>query len=142
MMVEGTRTIDTLPAGSIRNDTPIEIVSERWYSEELGMVVKTVHHDPLSGNSVYQLKNIRRGEPSSDLFQVSAGYALKESTIKLQTIKKQATTGPALDLAFGFGNREGLKTPFPGSPNAAIQLTCQHSVKLPDPVPQTAATSY
>jgi hypothetical protein len=85
---EGKRTIETIPAGSIGNETPIEIVSERWYSEELGVVVKTVRNDPLSGQNVYQLKNIRRSEPSPDLFQVPADYAVKESVVKIQTIKK------------------------------------------------------
>ncbi len=85
---EGTRTIETIPAGTIGNDTPIEIVSERWYSDELGMVVKTVHNDPMSGQNVYQLKNIRRGEPSPDLFQVPSDYTIKDTTIKIQTIKK------------------------------------------------------
>jgi hypothetical protein len=85
---EGTRTIDTIPAGAIGNETPIEIVSERWYSEELGIVVKTVRNDPLSGNNTYQLKNIRRGEPSADLFQVPSDFSVKESVIKLQTTKK------------------------------------------------------
>lgn len=85
---EGTRTIETIPAGAIGNETPIEIISERWYSEELGVVVKTIRNDPLSGNNTYQLKNIRRGEPSPDLFQVPSDYAVKESVIKLQTTKK------------------------------------------------------
>ena len=88
---EGTRTIETIPAGTIGNDTPIEIVSERWYSDELGMVVKTVRNDPVSGQNVYQLKNIRRGEPSPDLFQVPSDYTVKDNNIliqKIQTIKK------------------------------------------------------
>jgi hypothetical protein len=85
---EGARTIETIPAGTIGNDTPIEIVSERWYSDELGMVVKTVHNDPMSGQNVYQLKNIRRGEPSPDLFQVPPDYTIKDATIKIQTIRK------------------------------------------------------
>lgn len=85
---EGTRTIETIPAGAIGNDTPIEIVSERWYSQELGMVVKTVRNDPLSGQNVYQLKNIRRGEPSPDLFQLPADYAVRDSVIIFQSIKK------------------------------------------------------
>ncbi len=85
---EGTRTIETIPAGAIGNDTPIEIISEKWYSEELGMVVKTLRNDPLSGQNVYQLKNIRRGEPSPELFQVPADFTIKETAIKLQTIRK------------------------------------------------------
>jgi hypothetical protein len=85
---QGTRTIETIPAGAIGNDTPIEIISERWYSEELGMEVKTVRNDPLSGQNIYQLTNIRRSEPAPDLFQLPADYAVKDSVIKLQTIKK------------------------------------------------------
>ncbi len=85
---EGTRTIETIPAGTIGNDIPIEIVSERWYSDELGLVIKTVRNDPLSGQNVYQLKNIRRGEPSPDLFQVPSDYTIKDTTVHIQTIKK------------------------------------------------------
>jgi hypothetical protein len=85
---EGTRTIETIPAGAIGNDTPIEIVSERWYSEELGVVVKTVRDDPMSGRNVYQLKNIRRGEPAPDFYQLPVDYTVKESVLKIQTIKK------------------------------------------------------
>lgn len=88
---EGTRTIETIPAGTIGNDTPIEIVSERWYSDELGMVIKTVRNDPMTGQNVYQLRNIRRGEPSPDLFQVPPDYTIKDNNIKvqkIQTIKK------------------------------------------------------
>lgn len=85
----GTRTIDIIPTGAIGNDSPIEIVSERWYSAELGMVVKTVRNDPRSGESVYQLKNIRRSEPAPSLFQVPADYTIKEGgAIRIQAIKK------------------------------------------------------
>ncbi|HSK65178.1 MAG TPA: hypothetical protein VK893_15095, partial [Pyrinomonadaceae bacterium] len=45
---EGTRTTITIPAGEIGNDRPIEIVSERWYSPELQLVVMTRHSDPRS----------------------------------------------------------------------------------------------
>ncbi len=85
---EGTRTIETIPAGAIGNDTPIEIVSERWYSDELGLAVKTVRNDPVSGLNVYQLKNIKRGEPSPELFQIPSDYTVKDATIKIQAIKK------------------------------------------------------
>jgi hypothetical protein len=86
---EGTRTIETIPAGAIGNDTAIEIVSERWYSAELDMVIKTVHNDPMSGENVYQLKNITRGEPSLDLFQVPPDYTVKEASMKIQVIRKE-----------------------------------------------------
>jgi len=89
VQAEGTRTVVTIPTGSIGNDSPIEIISERWYSPELGMVVRSKHSDPRSGDNIYQLTNIRREEPSPTLFQVPADYTIKEGgSIKIQTIKK------------------------------------------------------
>src|SRR5439155_694874 len=37
----GTRTTVTIPAGAIGNERPIEVVSERWYSPELQVVVSS-----------------------------------------------------------------------------------------------------
>src|SRR5262249_28013557 len=48
---EGTRTTVTIPAGEIGNERPIEIVSERWYSPELQLVVMTRHSDPRFGET-------------------------------------------------------------------------------------------
>lgn len=91
VMAEGTRTIETIPAGAIGNDSPIEIVSERWFAAELGMVVRTRKSDPMSGENVYQLTNIRRGEPAPTLFQVPPDFTIKETAVKVQqTIKKDS----------------------------------------------------
>jgi hypothetical protein len=67
---EGTRHITTIPAGAIGNDRPIEIVYERWYSKDLGMVVSSKHSDPRFGEQTYTLKNIVRAEPDPSLFTV------------------------------------------------------------------------
>jgi hypothetical protein len=75
---EGTRTVSTIPAGSIGNERPIEIVSERWYSAELQTVVMTRHSDPRTGDNVYRLENINRTEPQANLFQVPADYTVSE----------------------------------------------------------------
>ena len=88
---EGTRTIETIPTGSIGNDSPIEIVTERWYSSEMGMLIKSKTSNPMSGDNLYQLTNIKRAEPDPSLFQVPADYAVKEtSVIKTQIIKKDS----------------------------------------------------
>jgi hypothetical protein len=71
---EGTRTIATLPAGAIGNVRPIEIVSERWYSPELRVVVYSRRADPRFGETIYRLTNITRAEPDASLFQVPDGY--------------------------------------------------------------------
>ena len=75
---EGTRTTITIPAGEIGNERPIEIVSERWYSPELQLVVMTRHSDPRSGESTYKLTNINRTEPAKSLFEVPPGFTVKE----------------------------------------------------------------
>jgi hypothetical protein len=71
---EGTRTVATLPAGAIGNVRPIEIVSERWYSPELRVVMFSRRADPRFGETIYRLTNITRAEPDASLFQVPSDY--------------------------------------------------------------------
>ena len=75
---EGTRVTRTIPAGQIGNDRPIQIVSERWYSPDLQIVVKSTHSDPRFGTSTYTLTNIQRTEPATSLFVVPSDYTIKE----------------------------------------------------------------
>jgi len=76
VLCDGTRSTETIAAGAIGNDKPIQTVSERWYSPELKATVRTVRTDPRNGDETFRLTNIRRGEPSPDLFQVPAGYQI------------------------------------------------------------------
>src|SRR5678815_1273856 len=76
---EGTRTTVTIAAGEIGNERPIEIISERWYSPELQLVVMTRHSDPRTGETTYKLTNINRAEPAKSLFEVPSDYTIKES---------------------------------------------------------------
>ena len=73
---EGTRTTVTIPAGQIGNDRALETVSERWYSNDLKTVVLTTRKDPRSGESTYKLTNLRRGEPSRQLFELPPDYKI------------------------------------------------------------------
>jgi hypothetical protein len=73
---EGSRTTSTIEAGAIGNDRPFQIVSERWYSPELQTAVMTRHNDPRTGEEIFRLTNIRRGDPGAYLFQVPAGYQI------------------------------------------------------------------
>ena len=79
VMAEGTRTTTTIPAGELGNEQPINIVSERWYSPELQVVVMTRHSDPRTGETTYRLSNISRAEPGANLFQVPSDYTVKEA---------------------------------------------------------------
>jgi len=75
---EGTRSTITIPAGEIGNERAIEIVTERWYSPELQLVVMTKHSDPRNGETTYKLTNINRADPPKSLFEVPGGYTVKE----------------------------------------------------------------
>jgi len=76
---EGTRYTRTIPAGQIGNAKPIVIVTERWYSPDLQMVVMTKRSDPRSGDTVFQMTSIARAEPAASLFQVPADYAVTKA---------------------------------------------------------------
>jgi hypothetical protein len=78
LRAEGTRTIVTLPAGSVGNALPIEIVNERWYSPDLKVVLLTRRSDPRLGETIYRLTNIDRSEPPPDLFKVPEGFKIEE----------------------------------------------------------------
>jgi hypothetical protein len=75
---KGTRTTTTIPAGEIGNLAPINLITERWYSNELGMAVRITRSDPRSGETVYRLTNIVRAEPPPDLFAVPSDYKIIE----------------------------------------------------------------
>jgi hypothetical protein len=76
---EGTRETMTIAAGEIGNELPINIVSERWYSPELQVVVMSKHTDPRMGENTYRLTGINRAEPSRTLFELPSDYTIKES---------------------------------------------------------------
>ena len=74
---QGTRTVVTIPAGAIGNQAPIEMVTEQWYSAELGAVVLSRRNDPRFGETTYRLQNIVRAEPSPELFQLPSDYTVE-----------------------------------------------------------------
>lgn len=87
---QGTRYTRTIPAGQIGNSKPITITTERWYSPDLQMVVMSKRTDPMTGDSVTQFTDIQRGEPDPALFQVPAGYTVKEGgpAVRIRTFRR------------------------------------------------------
>jgi hypothetical protein len=75
---EGTRITVTIPAGKIGNDRPIDIISERWDSTELQVVVLSKHQDPRIGETTYRLTNINRSEPARSIFEIPPDYTVEE----------------------------------------------------------------
>ncbi len=72
--VEGVRTTMTIPAGQIGNEQPINIVSERWTSPDLKVLVMSKQSDPRFGETTYRLANLARGEPPPQLFEIPSDF--------------------------------------------------------------------
>jgi hypothetical protein len=72
----GTRTTETIPAGAIGNQQPIQTVREVWVSTALKVPVLIKRTDPRFGNTTMQLTGVAQSEPDPSLFQVPADYTL------------------------------------------------------------------
>jgi hypothetical protein len=77
VLAHGTRDTATIPAGTLGNERPIAITSERWYSAEIEAVVSSKTSDPRFGETSYTLVNLVRAEPAADLFVIPSGYELQ-----------------------------------------------------------------
>jgi hypothetical protein len=76
---QGKSITRTIPAGQIGNAQPIVSTSEIWYSPALQIVVSSKRSDPRMGQSTYTVTNIQRTEPNVSLFQIPAGYTVKDA---------------------------------------------------------------
>ena len=74
---EGRQTTHTIPAGAIGNEKPIVVATERWFSPELNVVVLAKTSDPRAGETVYRLANVKRADPSAELFRLPDGYRVR-----------------------------------------------------------------
>jgi hypothetical protein len=74
--VEGRRTTMTFPVNAQGNDRPFDVVTERWFANELEMYVLIKTNDPRSGEHTIKTTIINRSEPDPALFQVPADYAI------------------------------------------------------------------
>jgi len=85
----GTRVTRTIPAGQIGNAQPILITTDKWYSQDLQIEVKTVHSDPRTGTTTTALVNLSRNEPNPSLFTVPPGYTINNPGNAKYTFKQQ-----------------------------------------------------
>jgi hypothetical protein len=79
VLVRGTRTTHTVPAGQIGNDRPITIVTEVWTSLDLMTVVYSKRSDPRMGEQTFRLTDIVRAEPNPSLFAVPADFKIVDA---------------------------------------------------------------
>ena len=80
ILSRGSRLTITIPAGAMGNDHDIKVVNERWYSDVLQVLVKTVNNDPRFGVTTYDLTNIVQLPPDPRLFQIAAEYHLQDNS--------------------------------------------------------------
>jgi hypothetical protein len=71
----GTQVTRTIPAGTVGNTQPIQIVRTTWISTDLQIPVEIVRTDPRTGNSSFNLTNIVMSANES-LFTVPSGYTV------------------------------------------------------------------
>lgn len=76
LLVRGTRTTTTIPAGTQGNDLPMQIVTENWVSEDLKVTVLSTTSDPRNGVHTTRLTQIDRSEPDPSLFEIPADYTI------------------------------------------------------------------
>ncbi len=88
---QGMRTTMTIPKGQIGNNKDIKVMTERWTSTDLQMLVKSINSDPRFGDTTYQLTKVVQSAPDPALFQIPADYTVTEQTTPLRL----ATPGAA-----------------------------------------------
>lgn len=75
---QGVRTTMIIPKGQIGNSKDIKVMTERWSSSELQMLIKSTNSDPRFGDTTYQLTKITQSAPDPALFQIPADYSVLE----------------------------------------------------------------
>ena len=78
LRAEGTRQTMTIPAGVFGNIGPIQVVTERWHSPELKIVLESRRSDPRAGDVTYRVITLMRGEPDAALFVIPSDYTTVE----------------------------------------------------------------
>lgn len=90
---EGRRVTNTIAAGEIGNDRPIEVVRETWYSSDLQITLMSSTSDPRIGTTTYQVNSLQRGEPSPSLFEVPSEYTtVKENGNVMMRVERRNST--------------------------------------------------
>jgi hypothetical protein len=79
VIVNGTRTTRTIPAGQMGNDRPITITTEVWTSPDLKTIIYSKRNDPRMGEQTFKLTNLVRAEPDASQFTIPSDFKLVDS---------------------------------------------------------------
>jgi hypothetical protein len=99
---QGIRTTMTIPKGQIGTNKDIKVLTERWTSSDLQMLVKSINSDPRFGDTTYQLTKVVQSAPDPGLFQIPPDYTVVDQTrpgVQLKELNKALKALPALPPA-------------------------------------------
>lgn len=77
---KGMRFTFTVPARLSGTGTPVEVVEEYWYSEDLHVNLLVRRTDPRTGVQTVAISAIERVEPAPAFFEVPQGYKIVDMT--------------------------------------------------------------
>jgi hypothetical protein len=69
----GTRETITIQTGVIGNSAPVDSTKEFWYSPKLGLNMQVLRLDPLHGDQLFNVTDLKLAEPDSRLFVLPPG---------------------------------------------------------------------
>lgn len=78
VIASGSQHVETIPAGQIGNEKPIQISRTTWISTDLKVPVRIKSTDPRFGTTEMDLTNIQTTEPNPSLFLVPPGYTIRQ----------------------------------------------------------------
>ncbi len=70
----GYRETITFNPGTMGNDLPMTATREFWFSEGLGINLRSIVDNPQSGRQVFTVKELSTSEPDPNYFKIPAGY--------------------------------------------------------------------
>jgi hypothetical protein len=84
--VAGTRETTTIVSAASGKERPVVSIREFWYSDDLQTNLAVTRIDPVKGRQVIRLSHISRTEPDSHLWDVPAGFKVRDLRASTATI--------------------------------------------------------
>lgn len=79
IVATGTRTVRTIPAGTMGNAAALVSTHEEWFSPDLKIEVSRADSDPFHGTYTLTASSLSKAEPDAGLFKVPSDYIVKQA---------------------------------------------------------------
>ena len=77
--VIGTRETISVNTATVGNNQPLVSTKEFWYSPELEINLSVLRKDPREGTQILQVVDLSRAEPDPSIFDLPAGFTVKDT---------------------------------------------------------------